>query len=440
MALMALLLLSSRFFQPHTTLNYEKSRWPLFTAMLLAVVHYLLQIFLGFRAASDELGALVNMLFYTPAVYLVSYASLRMVSDRKHKRLYMLVGFVSVALILVCFVVGYICYRSLNMPVALRSMAVVFYISVFYYAFYPLHELFRVKQLVENETGGDIRQFFIYMRVGMAVLFMICITVPFVIFSLKVLSIFGPIILVLLVLYVLSFISFGFNLTPVSDIIDEELDDDKVKPNSEEEVTEDASAPTATLTEQQCKQIRTSIERWRKAQGYSQPDVNSTNLAAKLRVPKRQLILYLSVYEGKTFRVWLSELRIEEAKRMLIEDENYKLETIAYACGFSHRNYLQNRFKAITGFTPREWQENQKKLRSKTPISEKTKNNQYIFAILRRIVAFLAISLWNRCLGVRFLYKLHTKKPLIVHQRVGILYFLLGYCHTFAVQFSTDLG
>ena len=142
----------------------------------------------------------------------------------------------------------------------------VFYISVFYYAFYPLHELFRVKQLVENETGGDIRQFFIYMRVGMAVLFMICITVPFVIFSLKVLSIFGPIILVLLVLYVLSFISFGFNLTPVSDIIDEELDDDKVKPNSEEEVTEDASAPTATLTEQQCKQIRTSIERWRKAQ------------------------------------------------------------------------------------------------------------------------------------------------------------------------------
>ena len=67
------------------------------------------------------------------------------------------------------------------------------------------------------------------------------------------------------------------------------------------------------------------------------------------------------MYEGKTFRVWLSELRIEEAKRMLIEDENYKLETIAYACGFSHRNYLQNRFKAITGFTPREWQENQKK-------------------------------------------------------------------------------
>lgn len=360
-ALLALLLFSSRFFQPHTTLNYEKSRWLLFTAMLLAVGHYLLQIFLGFRAASDELGALVNMLFYTPAAYLVSYASLRMVSDRKHKRLYMLVGFVSVALILVCFVVGYICYRGLNMPMALRAMAVVFYISVFYYAFYPLHELFRVKQLVENETGGDIRQFYIYMRVGMAVLFVICITVPFVIFSLKVLSIFGPIILVLLVVYVLSFISFGFNLTPVSDIIDEELDDDKAKTNSEEEGAEEASAPTATLTEQQCKQIRTAIERWRKAQGYSQPDVNSTNLAAKLRVPKRQLILYLSVYEGKTFRVWLSELRIEEAKRMLIEDENYKLETIAYACGFSHRNYLQNRFKAITGFTPREWQENQKK-------------------------------------------------------------------------------
>ena len=361
MAVMALFLFASRFFQSQTTLNYEKSRWLLFTAMLLAVVHYLLQIFFGLRAASDELGALVNMIFYTPVVYIVSYASLRMVSDRKHKRLYMLVGFVCVALILVCFVVGYIYYRSLNMPMALRSMAVVFYISVFYYAFYPLHELFRVKQLMENETGGDIRLFFIYMRVGMAMLFLTCIIVPFVIFTLKILAVFGPILLVMLVVYVLSFISFGFNLTLVSDIIDEELDDDKPTPNSEEEGTEEASAPIATLTEQQCKQIRTAITSWRKAQGYSQSDVNSTNLAAKLRVPKRQLILYLSMYEGKTFRVWLSELRIEEAKRMLIEDENYKLETIAYACGFSHRNYLQNRFKAITGFTPREWQENQKK-------------------------------------------------------------------------------
>ncbi|MCQ2290054.1 MAG: helix-turn-helix domain-containing protein [Muribaculaceae bacterium] len=54
-------------------------------------------------------------------------------------------------------------------------------------------------------------------------------------------------------------------------------------------------------------------------------------------------------------------MRIEEAKRMLLEAEDYKLETIAYACGFSHRNYLQNRFKSITGFTPREWQDVHKK-------------------------------------------------------------------------------
>lgn len=364
MAVMALLLFASRFYQSHTTISYERSRWLLFTAMLIAVVHYLLQIFLGFRASSDELGALVNMLFYTPAAYLVSYASLRMVSDRRHKNAYKLVGFVSVALILVCFISGYIYYGSLNMPVALRAMEVVFYISILYYAFYPARELRRVKRMVENETGGDIRQFFIYMRVGLLILFVICVTVPFVIFSIKVLSFFGPILLVLLILYMLSFISFGFNLMPVIDIIDEDLDTNTKRDTGKEAADDgecEASAPVATLTEQQCEQIRTAIERWRMANGYSQPDVNSTNLAAKLRIPKRQLILYLSVCEGKTFRVWLSELRIEEAKRMLIEDENYKLESIAYACGFSHRNYLQNRFKAITGFTPREWQENQKK-------------------------------------------------------------------------------
>lgn len=359
--LLCFLLVAARFYQPQTSANYEKSRWLLFTAMLLAAVHYVLQIVFGLRAHSDDLGALVNILFYTPVAWLLTYSSLRLVSDRKHKVVYFWLAVVSMAFVIGCFMVGYLCYGSVEMPNALTAMEVEYFVSMLIYTLYSDKEIRRVNRRVENETGGDVRQFFNYMRTSVALLYVLCLMMPFMIFSVKSLAIFGPVILALVALYILSFLALGFNLTPVSDIIDEEVDTslraDAQEPSGEVEAAE----PAHTLSEQRCAEIRAAIERWRADKGYSMPDVNSVSLAEKLRIPKRQLIRYISEREGKTFRVWLSELRIEEAKRMLIEDDNFKLETIAYACGFSHRSYLQNRFKAITGLTPREWQEQHKK-------------------------------------------------------------------------------
>lgn len=361
-ALLALILLASRIHHPQTSANYETSRWLMFTSMLIYVVHYFLQIRFGFRARSEELGALVNILFYSPVSYLLSYASLRMVSNRHHKRVYMCVSIVGMALVFGCFVGGYIVFGTPTNPITLKAMGTVFFISILWLTIYPSKEIRRVTRQVENETGGDIRQFNLYMRTGTILLYAIAVLLPFCIYSIKSLAVLGPIFLIALVLYVLSFVSLGFNLSQVSDIIDEESEVDDDESASEPVADKEESTQAVNeLTEERKEAIRKAIEHWRTEGGYSQSDVNSTNLAAKLHISKRHLILYLSECEGKTFRVWLSELRIEEAKRMLLEAEDYKLETIAYACGFSHRNYLQNRFKSITGFTPREWQDVHKK-------------------------------------------------------------------------------
>ncbi len=58
-------------------------------------------------------------------------------------------------------------------------------------------------------------------------------------------------------------------------------------------------------------------------------------LASRQNLPKRMLVQYLREVEGKTFRVWLSDLRLEEAKRLIMQHPEYANETIAEACGFS---------------------------------------------------------------------------------------------------------
>lgn len=60
------------------------------------------------------------------------------------------------------------------------------------------------------------------------------------------------------------------------------------------------------------------------------------------------------------FRVWLSNIGIEETKRMPLTETHYSVEAVAEACGFSSHSRMQEQFKASTGMTPTEWRATQK--------------------------------------------------------------------------------
>lgn len=60
-----------------TTKAYEIVRWLLAFAMLLFAVHYIMQMVFGFRAQGDDVGAVINILFYSPIAYILSYSILR---------------------------------------------------------------------------------------------------------------------------------------------------------------------------------------------------------------------------------------------------------------------------------------------------------------------------------------------------------------------------
>lgn len=47
--------------------QYERSRWMVVFAMIGLAIQYVMQMAFGFRAADDILGAVVNILIYTPA-------------------------------------------------------------------------------------------------------------------------------------------------------------------------------------------------------------------------------------------------------------------------------------------------------------------------------------------------------------------------------------
>lgn len=54
--------------------RYERSRWMIVAAMIVLAIQYLMQMTFGFRATDDSIGAVINILIYTPCFSLMAMA------------------------------------------------------------------------------------------------------------------------------------------------------------------------------------------------------------------------------------------------------------------------------------------------------------------------------------------------------------------------------
>ena len=348
---LALLVFFSWFHQPDTSREYEQMRWCIIAALLLLTVHYFLQIHFGFRAQGADVGALINTLSYPPSTYIFSYSFVRLASRRSVQRRFILVASVSMLLIVGCFVGGYLHYGSLHMPVALYTMGACYFISILFCYVYPNGEILRMLRLADEESGQLQVQFSLFLKTSSTLIYAASLVMSLSIYFTTLVFILGPLMLISMLFFVISFIALGFNIHNVSQIISTEIEETA---SSNNEVVEDENK--SMMSEEQKEKIHDKIDAWRRKQGYATSELNSITLAARLNIPKRLLIQYLREVEGKTFRVWLSDLRLEEAMQLILSHPDYSNEAIAESCGFS-RSHLQVKFKEPTGLTTNDWRD-----------------------------------------------------------------------------------
>lgn len=349
---LALVLFFAWFHQPDTSREYEQMRWCNVASLLLLALHYVLQMHFGFRTMGPDVGALINTLFYPPAIYISSYSFVRLASRRSFQRRYIMVASVCMLLIATSFVCGYIYYGSLHMPVALYTMGALFFLSIVFCFVYPTKEINRVCKLADEESGQLQVQYNLFLKTSSRLMYGAALAMSLSIYFTPLLFIVGTLNLISILFFIVSFVALGFNIRNVNQVISTEMDEEA--PSHESEAARNEAKPS--LTQEQKDMICALIDEWRRKQGYGTSDLNSSLLAARLNIPKRLLVQYLREVEGKTFRIWLSDLRLEEAKSLIIAHPDYSNETIAEACGFS-RSHLQVKFKESTGLTTNDWRE-----------------------------------------------------------------------------------
>ena len=88
---------------------------------------------------------------------------------------------------------------------------------------------------------------------------------------------------------------------------------------------------------------------------YKNTNVKLNDIAEVLDISSHKLSQLLNDNLGKSFALFLNEYRIEEAKRLLKDNNQYTLEAIGFEAGFSSKSTFYATFKKVIGQTPSEF-------------------------------------------------------------------------------------
>ena len=90
---------------------------------------------------------------------------------------------------------------------------------------------------------------------------------------------------------------------------------------------------------------------------YKNPNLKSSDLAEKLNISTHQFSQLLNDNLKKSFSVFISEYRIEEAKQLIQSNTRYTLDAIGNESGFNSKSTFYTTFKRIVGMTPARYKE-----------------------------------------------------------------------------------
>lgn len=355
-SMLGLILVLSRFQIRWTNRRYEVSRWLLAFSMFVLAWHYVLQMVCGFRAKGDEIGAVVNVLFYSPVSFFISYATYNLICYRGGRKKFALLGCVSYALILICFFFGYNdTPRGMRMGEWLYVMLALFAVTIMYSTYTTVIEMRYHRKIIEENTTEDLLPFdrYTYTTYGLAGI-MVLAMVGAICYR-PLLYCVGPLMLFSLISFTISFLGYGYNMIPAEVRLEQETADEPLEVMEESE--------EVGLGSEKISIIESMLASWCDKGGYRDSTVNMPMLSVKLGIPRNELSLYFENYLKSSFRIWLSDIRFKEAQRMLLEECRYSNDTISSECGFSSHAHLYKIFKAKTGFTPGQWRDSVRKNR-----------------------------------------------------------------------------
>ena len=112
-----------------------------------------------------------------------------------------------------------------------------------------------------------------------------------------------------------------------------------------------------TPTEIEFKKIERALDQWVKQKKYVEYDKSREDIAKEMKTTREMLHLYFTTRMGVDFKTWRTNLRIEEAKKLLLKNKDISTNLAGEMAGFSDRSNFHRQFVKIVGCSPRQFRD-----------------------------------------------------------------------------------
>ena len=354
----------------------NRSRWLMTCGLLLLSLQFLLQYTLELRQQGVAQAVALNLLFFTPSAMLMALSVLNLQRQGRLLRSDWAVGIAACAVVVVLLAWGVLMTapalihpaQALRSPRPLDGWGKLLWAEIggclayiamqAYYAVCVGNQLKRMRAVLadyyDEERPGLLR-WMQWSIVGMQVL---ALTVPLGIFLTGwVLALYGILFVVAITYQWFSFVRYIITAEAGSMRKAEESEKGIVK--SEKiataiPATESADGTSAGNTSLSTIHFSLNIERWLNAKKFLRHGLTRPEVAREIGISDHQLGIWIKANGFASFSQWMTALRIGEAKRLLREQPDYDIGTIAGQLGFE-RTHFHRTFKAQTGMSPTEY-------------------------------------------------------------------------------------
>lgn len=335
------------------------SRWLMLSGTVLLGLQFFLQLVLGLREKGVTQAVMLNLTVFTLVSWLLSLVVLRLLTQGRLNLLdKWLGGGVWLTELVLIFATAMTGGQTLlsdtpRLQLAEQAGSVLYFAMQCYYGWRNVVLLRRLRQSLDDYYDNDLSLRLDWMQISITVLAALALLVPAMIFVPgRWLMAFAVVFLYGIWYFVDCFCDYVKSSMPR-----------KVQEaeTSEENSSESAEGATATdnnpkMTDAQLERMEASVAGWIEQGGYRKNGLKKSVVAEQMGVSENQLTLWLRQHDTK-FADWLSDLRVEEAKRIIRLHPDWTNEAIAEHCGFADRPDLQKKFKKYTGMTPMQYAE-----------------------------------------------------------------------------------
>ncbi len=299
---------------------------------------------------------------------IISYSMIALLKSEKHRsdRLFVPGLFVSA---LVAFML-FESYKSADMLyfgvvclIALLALLIQSIIYIIYFDRAYKHSLRELENYYDEDESHKIKWvrfcYIISMLTNLFVLVYLCLY-WFLDYKIEVASIYSIWYLLYMLYLTSNFISFiGSHKLVLDAFAHKALSGEDIIQiiNEKKRSRKQPANVPVSINENEFRKLERALESWAAEKKYCEYDRSREDIARELNTSKELLHHYFMTRKGVDFKTWRTQLRIEEAKRLLLENRDASTNIIAEAAGFSDRSNFHRQFVKVVGCSPKQWRD-----------------------------------------------------------------------------------